>query len=80
MGTLGVILKTHYACGSVIRKVFCRVQEHWMSYMSRCVKRSKMNEVRDRKIEKYISVGTLSVVALTCGVVCAALIMAFKNL
>lgn len=39
-----------------------------------------MDEVRDRKIEKYISVGTLSVVALTCGVVCAALIMAFKNL
>lgn len=78
MGTLAVILKIRYACGSVIKRDYSRAKGHWMSCTNQCVSGRKMNEVRYRKIGKAISVGMVAVVVLTCGVICVALVMAFS--
>lgn len=48
-----------------------------MNCTNQCVSGMKMNEVRYRKIGKYILAGMVGVVVLACGVICVALVMAF---
>ena len=78
MGTLGVILKTHYACGSVIRKVFCRVLIRLTNCMNQCVKRTKMDDIKERRIEILLITTTWALVVAVCVMVFVVIMLAMR--
>ena len=65
-----VIKRDHYV-NQVIAK-------RWMSYMSRCVKRRKMDDIKERRIERLLTTTTWALVVAVCVMVFVVIMLAMR--